>query len=400
MNCYCYIILFVSLMFSHQSKLVQVTLFTRHSERYPIRNYFNSIYNIKLVSGLKLSELTEKGLNQAIHKGKVFALNYLDFLKEVVGNFEINTKFYTSSKTRTIGTMLYRLKGMCSVWKDYTIDSLKGFIKRIEKYNYTSYRKLLKSSNIRMYDFKEDYIFFAYYNCIEAINKELYNTEEFQNLSKELNKIYLDHYHLIEPFGHADDNQIVEFFLYVADYLDRAQEVNIELTEDHKKLKIILNGIYFKTIKAISYSSHAIRIIGSGYFRELKDYINKARNGIKSKIFDISTSQKTEFNYEKLLMFSGHDMNFVVILSFLKVDITDLTFDFNAEIIFELYEDLNNLFDSQFFIIVKFEGKAIPLPFSNNNIHCDSQVFIDFIDKNTYKHDEVLSYCKGSKGDL
>ena len=319
---------------------------------------------------------------------------YIDFLKEVISNLHLNTKFYTSNRTRTIGTLLYRLKGMYSILNVFN-ETLNLYNKKtIEQYDITTHEKLLNEPNIKMYDFKNDHIFFTYYNCIESVANELNKTDKYQKLSKELEKFKNEHYDLIEPFKeYGKTYSIIDTFLYIADYLDRANEINIELTGNHQKLKSLLNGLYYKSIKAISYSWKAIRIIGSGFYRKLRKYIDNARKVLNQM-------EATDVTYKKLLIYSGHDMNFSVLLSFLKVDLTDLIFEFNSELIFELYQDFDNLFASNFYLTVKFEGNPLPLAFCDFKIQCDSQVFIDFIDINIFKQKDVDDFCNRSKNEL
>jgi len=242
----------------------------------------------------------------------------------------------------------------------------------------------------------DDLLFLSFYNCYKTVSSELFKTEKYLNLQEELETFKRNNYELLKPFLEFNAKfglTLVDQFLYISDFLERAPDVDIDLDENHRKLKNMIPRMYFRTIKAISFSKNIVRLLSSKFFYVLRKNILKAVNAVRSS----KTTESNSNNHKNLLMFSGHDLNLVCILSFLNVDISNLNFEFNSEVTFELFEDLHNQFPSSFYITLKFEGKPIPLEFCNYNINCDLKSFQTFLEENILSHQEVNDYCQGKK---
>jgi hypothetical protein len=317
---------------------------------------------------------------------------YKDFFEEISENFLKKAKFYTSGRTRTITTLLYRLKGMLFHLENQ--NGITGDIaKKFSSYEAKDYLELHKNPNVRMYGMSEDLLFLSFYNCYKTVSSELFKTEKYLNLQEELETFKRKNYELLKPFLEFNAKfglTLVDQFLYISDFLERASEVDIDLDESHHKLKNMIPHMYFTTIKAISFSKNIVRLLSSKFFYILRKNILKAVKGVRN-------SKTSENNHKNLMMFSGHDLNLVCVLSFLNVDISNIKFEFNSEVTFELFEDLHNQFPSSFYVTLKFEGKPIPLEFCNYNINCDLKSFLTFLEENILSHQEVNDYCHGKK---
>lgn len=334
-------------------------------------------------------------MKEAFEKGKNYAHLYKDFFEEIYEKFNQKVKFYTSSITRTIITLLYRLKGMF-----FSLENHNGITvdigKKLSNYEAKHYKELLNTTNVRMYEKDKDFLFLSFFNCYKVASSELFKIEKYLEFKEELETFKLNNFDLLKNFMEYNSNfglTLVDEFLYISDFLERASEANIELEENHHKLKNMIPNMYFRTIKAISFSKNIVRIVSSRFFHKLKKNIEKTVKAVRNSISNEIESD----NNKKLVIFSGHDINLVSILSFLDVDISNLNFDFNSEVTFELFEDLHNQFPSSFYLTLKFEGNPIPLEFCNYNINCDLKSFLTFLDNNIFSHQEITDYCKGRR---
>jgi hypothetical protein len=315
--------------------------------------------------------LTESGINSAYFKGRDFMnKNYgllADVNEEDINKIKSEVKAFCSKKRRNIVTLFMRLKGMfpnLKVFKDVSLDeaSLRKFLQ--ENFN-------TEFPNDLMFNLLENL------KCRSRIEKTLKETNKLEKIQEFVSRLVDSHrdvFYLYFESLPKDMHLYVKVF-YVADYIERYMENQVEIGENEFKLKELLSDYYKLIVDTTASEPSLFRLftskIYSEIFREFEAKVNKN-------------------NTNKLVLFSAHDVTMSAFIHSIQANVKNFDFDFNDEINFVLYE-----IEEEYYISIKYNNQEIPLKICGGEKICEYEHFRNFLIDSISKDEDLENFCEG-----
>lgn len=307
--------------------------------------------------------MTEKGIKSAYEKGMNFRGKFKQLFEGE--DHKIAVSGYCSPKYRNKMSLFHRLKGMFSTFNetDHSDSDEKEITKILEeKFN-------IEHPYDLTFNILEDP------KCRKRVEEVLKENGGVGLMAKKADDLVNKHPHL-EKYLNFFENKHQPLYMklfYIADYLDRSEDNNLNLDENEQMLKRELSDFYRFVLEITASDPNLLTLFSSKIF---------------TKILQEIEPLKSVKEAPKIIFFSAHDLTLSVILQILDFDISQFHTDFNTELDFVVFEKNDHLYVKFYYDDVEYEIKKC-------GKECTLDKFIDLINNFIFTDEELKDYCEG-----
>ncbi|AHH45626.1 acid phosphatase [Francisella tularensis subsp. holarctica PHIT-FT049] len=324
-------LLFFLIPVGYSSKLIFVSMITRHGDRAPFANIENANYSW----GTELSELTPIGMNQEYNLGLQLRKRYIDKFGLLPEHYVDQSIYVLSSHTnRTVVSAQSLLMGLYPAGTGPLIGdgdpAIKGRFQPIPIMTLSADSRLIQ---------------FPYEQYLAVLKKYVYNSPEWQNKTKEAAPNFAKWQQILgNRISGLNDVITVGDVLIVAQAHGKPLPKGLSQEDADQIIALTDWGLaqQFKSQK-VSY------IMGGKLTNRMIEDLNNAVNG-KSKY--------------KMTYYSGHDLTLLEVMGTLGVPL-DTTPGYASNLEMELYKD-----GDIYTVKLRYNGKYVKLPIMDKNNSC------------------------------